>query len=56
MKTIQAVQTSMEAVQAKDTQRPVQQLSPYDLAGIRNRGSASCAVDLAGWLRSVLRK
>ena len=56
MKTIQAVQTKMEAVHDKDTQRPEQQLSPYDLAGIRNRGSASCAVDLAGWLRSVLRK
>ena len=56
MKTIQAVQTRMEAVHAKDTQRTEQKLSPYDLAGIRSRGSASCAVDLAGWLRSVLRK
>jgi hypothetical protein len=56
MKAIQAVQNNREAVQAKDTKRTEQQLSAHDLAGIRNRGSASCAVDLAGWLRSVFRK
>jgi len=56
MKTIQAAQSKSKVVQAKDTNRPEQQFSPYDLAGIRNRGSAVSAVDLTGWLRRVFRK
>lgn len=54
MKAIKALQINRDA--AKDTKHAVRQLSPYDLAGIRNRGSAASAVDLAGWLRRVFRK
>ncbi|NOR30717.1 MAG: hypothetical protein GQ539_06440 [Sulfitobacter sp.] len=56
MKKFHAVQASTGAVPSKDTKRPVVRLSPHDLAGIRNRGSAASAVDLAGWLRLVFRK
>lgn len=54
MKTTQDVQSNGDAV--KDTEHAVRQLSPYDLVGIRNRGSAASAVDLAGWLRCIFRK
>ena len=43
-------------VQPKDVKRQVAGLSPHDLAGIRNHGSAASAVDLAGWLRRIFRK
>ena len=53
MKTIHATPVD---VQPKDVKRPVARLSPYDLAGIPNHGSAASAVDLAGWLRRIFRK
>ncbi|MDO6732184.1 hypothetical protein Q4577_19300 [Marinovum sp. 2_MG-2023] len=53
MKTTHA--TTAE-IQPKDVKRPDARLSPHDIAGIRNRGSAASAVDLAGWLRRVFRK
>ncbi|SFB17373.1 hypothetical protein SAMN05421688_3417 [Poseidonocella pacifica] len=56
MTTIQAERSDSDAAQANDTIRPLQQLSPYDLAGIRNRGSAASAVDMAGWLRRLFLK
>ncbi|WP_168199131.1 hypothetical protein [Pseudorhodobacter turbinis] len=53
VQTIQTVQSNSGAAHAKDTERPVQQLLPYDLAGIRNHGSAASSVD---WLRRVFRR
>lgn len=56
MKKIKALHPINAAAQSQGTKRPVTSLSPHDLTGIRNSGSAAAAVDLAGWLRRVLRK
>lgn len=56
MTTIQTPESRTVVGQSTDIDRPAPQLSPYDLTGIRNRGSAASAVDLAGWLRRVFRK
>lgn len=56
MNTIQAAQITAGTVQLMDVKRPAARVSPHDLAGIRNQGSAASAVDLAGWLRRVFRK